>query len=65
MKEVEFVDGKRSYCKLFMNIHYTKFKGNIVNGILNGEGQRINKKGDIYYQGEFKNNKFEGKGLLL
>mmetsp|Transcript_33900 Transcript_33900/g.39144 ORF Transcript_33900/g.39144 Transcript_33900/m.39144 type:complete len:86 (-) Transcript_33900:42-299(-) len=66
MKEGKFDKGKRLYSTLFVNMHGTKYSGKIVNGILNSrEGRMVNKKGDIEYNGEFKNNKFEGEGVLI
>lgn len=42
----------------------SKYKGNVLNGKPNGEGIKLYVNGD-YYEGEWKNGVFDGKGKLV
>lgn len=46
--------------------HYnnTKYEGNFVNGVFEGNGQFICDNGRTIYEGEFKNGEYNGKGVL-
>ena len=40
------------------------YEGEWLNGVIEGNGKFYNKKEDYTYIGNFKNNKFEGKGKM-